>query len=245
MTRKSRSNGRIPTKNRARKAAIENRADTRPHISARCREVLEQTKSLTAGLPRGWTPQKIINIITPLASIEEEAEGELCLYDELRKLEIHHKVPKELFVKFVRNMNPNGRWVKREVNTDHDNGSFHMWLEDEDGTIIDPHFPQYDKLCKMPACDPQQKVYVKWSEEQIAEKLRNLIPWIMETIRGNAERNGVPKELIIATIATSPQFRGCPVNAWCMKVLRPELKVCIGNMGFRSIEHRDKIWWEY
>lgn len=150
------------------------------------------------------------------------------------------------FITNLRNANYHeARWAKADPNTSADNGAFHMWLEDEDGNPIDPNFPEYAGLCKMPNCDAEQKVYHKWTEAQQAEKLRNLIPSIMKVIQDNCDINGLSKPEMMGILALNPQFRCCPMNTWCLKHFKREGKVCIGNMGFRSKDDPSRIWWEY
>ena len=136
------------------------------------------------------------------------------------------------------------RWEKATPDTSADNGAFHMWLE-VDGKPLDPEFPEYEGLCKMPNCDPEQRVYHKWSKEKQAEKLRNLIPGIMKVIKDNCDINGLSKKEMMAVLALNPQFRCCPMNTWCLKHFKPDGEICIGNMGFRSKDDPDRIWWEY
>lgn len=166
------------------------------------------------------------------------------LYDEIRKVEDRFGIRPETLINIVRKRQE-GRWGKAPVDTSDDNGSFHMWLEDEDGDIIDPHFEEFVGMMKMPNCDSREKVYSKWTDEEQKEKLTNLIPGIVRIIKRNCDVNGLGMREMMMILALRPQFRCCPMNAWCMKSVFPELKVCIGNMGFRSKDDPEKIWWEY
>jgi hypothetical protein len=184
---------------------------------------------------------------TIINSIYENAPEEpYMLYDYLEEkcdeLEINFT---KLIASLRKSAEDNGRWDRVEPNTDKDSGSFHMWLEDANGKIIDPHFREYDGLCKMSNTDGRKKVYHKWTEAQQKEKLKNLIPDILAVIKANCKQNEIPMREMMAILAYRPSFRCCPMNAWSLKSVMPELKVCIGNMGFRSKEDPNKIWWEY
>lgn len=173
------------------------------------------------------------------------------LYDYLEsKCEVRNvSFPK--LIALVRASNERGRWSRTSPNTSAHNGAFHMWCENDDGEIFDPHFKQFDGMCKMSNTNSREKVYHKWTEAEQKEKLTNLIPGIMRILKKNCAANNMPMEPMMAIIAINPQFRCCPMNAWCIKAMardnreKQKLKICIGNMGFRSNENPEKIWWEY
>lgn len=178
--------------------------------------------------------------------VENMPDDPLEMYDYLEEACAIYHIAFNSLLKDIRAACLDGaKWNREEPNTSADNGAFHMWCEDENGNIADPHFKEYDKICKMPDCDPNRKVYHKWSEEQQAEKLRNLIPSIMKVINDNMELNGLGRMEMMGILALNPQFRCCPMNAWCLKAYKRDLKICIGNLGFRSKEDPSKIWWEY
>ena len=171
------------------------------------------------------------------------------IYDEMRAYEVADGVAPETYIDIVRDAHSQssvGRWSKSDIQRDGMlNGSFHCWVEDPDGNIIDPHFPQYDKMMLMNRCDGSRKVYSEWSIPDQIQKLKMLTPRIKRNISENAISNGIPPELMLMVMEDKPQFRCCHVNAFAIKAQNPEYKFKIGNMGFRHQTDPDKIWWEY
>ena len=236
MPRKSRNNGKVATSNKLPARVIQSNADRRTQIPARYKKMCGGGHNVNWGY-----------YLQLLQTLPEE-DGTICIYDKIREIEEREKLPFESLIKFVRKLHEaqgTMRWEKEPISTQSGNGSFHCWLEDKDGMIIDPHFKEYDDMMKMPRCNGRAKVYEEWSPKQQKEKLKNLIPEVMENIEENATRNNIPKEAVMAIIAANPGFRACPLNAWCMKSIRPELRFVIGNMGFRSRDDPNKVWWEY
>lgn len=167
-------------------------------------------------------------------------------YDTIRAFEVVNGVEPETYINQIRALHEGrGRWEKKAPDLSYDGGAFHAWLEDADGNIIDPHFPQYDGMMKMPNCDPHQKVYSEWSTADQIVKLKHLIRRSKEIVNRNMVVNGLSEQEVINILAHNPIFRCCHQNAYTMKCLRPELKYKIGNMGFRSRDDPNKIWWEY
>lgn len=244
MPRKSRNNGKVATANQLPMRAIQSGADIRVQLNAKGKEKNNIVRPFGVFGNSVLTFERAINL---LSSLPDE-DGVVSIYDKIIELEEREKIPRESLVCFVRNMNEMGgrtRWNRAPPETGKDDGSFHCWLEDKDGMIIDPHFKEYDDIMKMPRCNSREKVYIEWTPEQQKEKLKNLIPDILENINKNAKQNGVPKEVIMTIMAGNPGWRACCVNAWCIKYLRPELRLVIGNMGFRHRDNPNRVWWEY
>tara|TARA_R110002153_G_C13238153_1_gene490480 strand:+ start:408 stop:1142 length:735 start_codon:yes stop_codon:yes gene_type:complete len=244
MPRKSRNNGKVATSNQLPARVIQSGADVRRQLNSKGKSKNNIMRPFGVFGQNALTFERAIHLISSLP----DEDGVMCIYDKLIELEEREKLPCECLVKFVRNMNEvsgRARWKRAPPETATGDGSFHCWLEDADGMIIDHHFKEYDDMMKMARCNSKQKVYVEWTDEQQKEKLKNLLPDIMENINENAKRNGIPKRAVMALMARNPGFRACCVNAWSIKSLRPELRFVIGNMGFRSRDDPNKVWWEY
>jgi hypothetical protein len=141
------------------------------------------------------------------------------------------------------------RWGREPIDTSAEGVAFHMWIEDEEGNIHDPHFEEYDNLMFLHNCDGSQKVYAEWSAEQQKEKLKNLLPSVMFAINNDlatkTKRTQEEKQEFIEFLSTTGMFACCPLNAMAKKRLNPTWTIKIGSLGFRSIEDPEKIFWEY
>ena len=244
MPRKSRNNGKVATSNQLPARVIQSGADVRRQLNSKGKSKNNIVRPFGVFGKNALTFERAIHLLSTLP----EEDGGVCIYDKIIELEEREKLPRECLVKVVRHMNEvsgRARWKRSPPETATGDGSFHCWLEDADGMIIDPHFKEYDDMMKMAHCNSRAKVYVEWTDEQQKEKLKNLLPDIMENINENAKRNGIPKRFVMAIMAGNPGFRACCVNAWSMKSLRPELRFVIGNMGFRSKDDPNRVWWEY
>ena len=273
MPRKSRNNGKVATSNQLPARVIQSGADVRRQLNSKGKSKNNIMRPFGVFGQNALTFERAIHLISSLP----DEDGVMCIYDKLIELEEREKLPCECLVKFVRNMNEvsgRARWKRAPPETATGDGSFHCWLEDADGMIIDHHFKEYDDMMKMARCNSKQKVYVEWTDEQQKEKLKNLLPDIMENINENAKRNGIeftikstdiPGVKIRETIKeglgrkyTSWKAieypKVCPIFGfdldWGMNgrqhnSLRPELRFVIGNMGFRSRDDPNKVWWEY
>ena len=163
----------------------------------------------------------------------------------LRKAEIDNNLEEDTLLNIIRHKVQPSMWDREPVNTDGDNGVFHAWIRKADGSIIDPHFPTYDLQAKMMNCNPHDKAYHEWTEEQQKEKLSNSIPRIMRNIRKNMEDNGLTQKEIAQIFVDKPAFRSCIINAFCYKIIHPDAEIVIGNMGYRNFKTPSLIWWEY
>lgn len=198
----------------------------------------------------GWSkpPTKLndINLNIHLLTILANGESDSRAYDAIREYEIENGFEKEYLINYARHSaDTEVQFDREKVNTSADNGSFHAWIRKADGTIRDPHFPEYDTLVKMPNCDASQKVYHEWTPEQQEAKLKNSIPRIMKNIRANMEANDKTMEYICQRMVNRPAFRSCIINAFAYKYTHPDSEIVIGNMGFRNRKTPHLIWWEY
>lgn len=194
--------------------------------------------------PKTFDPIMAMSAVKALTGLV--ATKDAFTYQKLTQFEIDNNIPSGKLVNFVRHAGkPESQFAMEGVNTSCDNGVFHAWVRRPDGTIYDPHFPEYDSMAEMSNCDASQKVYHEWTSAQQKEKLNNSIPRIMTNIRKNMETNGMTMKEVAEFFCESPGFRSCIINAYCYKLIHPDSEIVIGHMGWRNIKTPDIVWWEY
>ena len=109
---------------------------------------------------------------------------------------------------------------------DKDMNDCHVWLEDEDGNIIDPTPPAYPYPMEYKPFDKTQQVRV-WGQYQ--SKIKAL---------GKEGRSAIKKQLY-----QKPAHRQCGYNVFAYWSKNKHLKIVVGSAGFHIDTHT--IFWEF
>jgi hypothetical protein len=110
-----------------------------------------------------------------------------------------------------------------------DGGDFHVWIEDSKGNVIfDPHFIEYEGMCVMHGCDPNQPVRHPWKDQTF---------WFNEK---------VPHEMEKLELYRTPKPFCCNYNCWAHMIYEKpkDAKIVVGSLGWRKTK-KVEAWWEY
>ncbi len=106
----------------------------------------------------------------------------------------------------------------------------HCWLQTPDGSIIDPHFYEYDMVCKEQNI-PKTKHYCEAPIEVQCEIMKSLASWMKQCFE------------IIPIHACPIIAFSCFRNAYVLKKTKyPDAKLVVGSMGFG---HPNDVWWYF
>ena len=109
-----------------------------------------------------------------------------------------------------------------------ESGDFHIWLEDDDGKIIDPTPPPYSFFPKLE--------YKKWSmsnQKKVWSKYQQIIKNMTKTQRISMKKN----------LYKNPQIRQCPYNVYAYWCYHKHLKIVVGSCGYYI--DNNTIFWEF
>ncbi len=109
-----------------------------------------------------------------------------------------------------------------------ESGDFHIWLEDDDGKIIDPTPPPYSFFPKLE--------YKKWSmsnQKKVWSKYQHIIKNMTKTQRISMKKN----------LYKNPKIRQCPYNVYSYWCYNKHFKIVVGSCGYYI--DNNTIFWEF
>ena len=101
----------------------------------------------------------------------------------------------------------------------------HTWIETNDGSIIDPHFPCYDNICVLQNCDNSVTYYLSDPSKlgEIAMFLKDYI----DNVLPKKHTNHTSQEILLEYYNNPKPFE-CHMNTYAYKYFNKHCKICVG-----------------
>lgn len=120
----------------------------------------------------------------------------------------------------------------------------HFWIE-RDGKIIDPHFSNYDIICKIRNCDPLSKSYIP-APEITQNLIKSMFIKVLKNVFGDKPQEEIYNEFRDLTkchIGLKPQPDCCFQNC-IIEISERGGTMVFGSLGFKH-KYKEGYFYEY
>lgn len=119
----------------------------------------------------------------------------------------------------------------------------HFWVV-RDGKIIDPHFPEYDLICKIRSCDPKaDKSYIPAPEMTQKIMIDMFKKCFKKHLKGDTIEELSKELLIISGDYKKPVVSCCFQNS-LMEIAKNGGQLIFGSLGFKYAK-KDGYFYEF
>jgi len=118
--------------------------------------------------------------------------------------------------------------------------SFHCWIANKEGDIIDDHFEEYDYIKKVRGLK-DEPVYLPFNEEKQKAIWKNFKKQLKKDKGYGGTKHGYE---VFVKKYKRVTYQRCTFNVLINLEKNPDYRIIIGSMGWRY-KNSDDVWFEY